>query len=78
MLFAGPLLFQGRELRLSEEVPPGATASKPRAATSFIPRAAGNRQRLGIGAKSKELAKTAPTSSSNAQKGQDDFRKMLG
>lgn len=97
LIHPGPLVFLGRQLELVEDLAPGAVPSKPRASSSsaggkqsFVPRAAGGRQRLGLGAKHKEAvpnvsseSKTQSSSvSSNSGrivgKGQDDFRKMLG
>lgn len=86
-----PIVFNGIELRISEEEaikkkPGGAGKPVKNAPDVFVPRTATSKPRAGIG--SKKTPNTRPPTattftsaggaSSSSQKGQDDFRKMLG
>jgi hypothetical protein len=93
LLHSDPIVFNGVELRVSEEEAikkkPGGTGKPTKGAPdAFVPRTAASKPRAGIGSKKTRGTRPATTTtttftsaggaSSSSQKGQDDFRKMLG
>ena len=91
LLRSEPIVFNGVVLGISQEEAikkkPGGTGKPTKGAPNvFVPRTAASKPRAGIGAKKtpgvRPPATTTSTSaedaSSSSQKGQDDFRKMLG
>lgn len=90
LLRSEPIVFNGVELSVSEEEAikkkPRGTAKPTRGATNvFVPRTAASKPRAGIGSKKAPgtLPLTATTftsagDTSSSQKGQDDFRKVVG
>ncbi|KAG6813581.1 hypothetical protein H0H92_009625 [Tricholoma furcatifolium] len=93
LLRTDPIVFNGNTLQLAEEGSDAAVARSvappPQAGGLFVPRAAKSRPRAGLGHTRKPVpapsvlgsnasTQTQPPASSSGQKGQDDFRKMLG
>ena len=91
LLRSEPIVFGGAVLGISQEEAikkkPGGTGKPTKGAPNvFVPRTAASKPRAGIGSK-KTPGNRPPTTttftpaedgSSSSQKGQDDFRKMLG
>jgi len=84
-----PIVFNGVELSVSQEEaikkkPGGAGKPTKGAPNVFVPRTAASKPRAGIGSKKTPGARPPTTTSTSvedglsSQKGQDDFRKMLG
>ena len=90
LLRSEPIVFNGVELGISQEEAikkkPGGVGKPTKGAPDvFVPRTAASKPRAGLGAKktsgTRPPTTTTFTSAGNAsssQKGQDDFRKMLG
>jgi hypothetical protein len=90
LLRSEPIVFNGVELSVSEEVAikvkPGGTGKPTKGVTStFVPRTAASKPRAGIGSKKAPGTRPPTTTTftsagdaSSSQKGQDDFRKMVG
>jgi hypothetical protein len=90
LLRSEPIVFNGVELRVFEEEAikkkPGTTGKPTKGASDvFVPRTAASKPRAGIGSRKnpggRPPATTTFTSAgdaSSSQKGQDDFRKLLG
>jgi len=90
LLRSEPIIFNGVELRISQEEAikkkPGGVGKPIKGAPNvFVPRTAASKPRAGIGSKKtpgpRPPTTTTPTSAgdepSSSRKGQDDFRKML-
>lgn len=93
LLRSEPIVFSGVELSVSEEEAikkkPGGTGKPTKGAPGvFVPRTAASKPRAGIGSKKTAGTRPPPTTTftsagdasppSSSQRGQDDFRKMLG
>lgn len=90
LLRAEPIVFNGVELRVSEEEaikkkPKGMGKPTKGAPDVFVPRTAASKPKAGIGSKKAPGTRPPATTTlssagdaSSSQKKQDDFRKMLG
>lgn len=80
LLLPEPIVLNGRVLEMSEESAGGKATAKTTkgAAVPFAPRTAPSRPRAGFGHARKTVALANAGPSGKPEKGQDDFRKMLG
>lgn len=78
-------MFNGHTLRLSEGAGQDPSTSAPKAGGMFVPRRAGARPKAGLGFAKSGTKPKGPSGTTaegsgkagGAEKGQDDFRKML-